>query len=210
MKPAARAGPRVRSLGLSGGRVDINLYQCTNAVVQLRPYSHTKEKTSCCTESEACSSWPSCSYSGAVGCSPAAGARTTVLRLWVPLFVSLLLPVLGVACSVTPSCVEPASSETTAHRVGNAPRGGAELAAERTTDQGLARQVRRAIHADPGLVSAARAVAVTTDQGVVRLVGWVRTDKERSSIAFKAGQMARAGGVDDRVTVGNCVREAVR
>jgi osmotically-inducible protein OsmY len=125
-------------------------------------------------------------------------------------FVALLLPVLGVACSLTPGCVEPVSRTTVAQRVRNAPRGGAEVAAERATDQGLARQVRRAIHADRGLVSAARAVAVTTDQGVVRLVGWVRTDKERSSIAFKAGQMARAGGVDDRVTVGNCVREAAR
>ena len=128
-------------------------------------------------------------------------------RLWVPAFAALLLPVLGMACGFAPGCV---ATKTTAHRVGSAPRGGSEVAAQRAADQALTRKVRRTIDDDPSLTSAARAVAVTSDQGVVRLVGWVRTDKERSSIAFKAGQMARAGGVDDGVTVGTCVARAAQ
>ena len=145
-----------------------------------------------------------------VVCNPAAGARTTVLRFLVPVFVALLLPALGVACSVTPGCVEPLYPGTTAHRVGNAPGRGGQAATQWAADQVLARQVRRAIRDDARLVSASRAVAVTSDHGIVRLVGWVRTDKERSSIVFKAGQMAGAGGVDDRVSVGNCAGEAAR
>lgn len=129
-------------------------------------------------------------------------------RLWVPAIVGLLLPALGMACGFAPDCVERKS--TTAHRVGNTPRGGPEFAAQRAADQALTRKVRRAIRDDPSLASAARSVAVTSDHGVVRLVGWVRTDKERSSIAFKAGQTARAGGVDDGVTVGTCVAGAAQ
>jgi osmotically-inducible protein OsmY len=45
-------------------------------------------------------------------------------------------------------------------------------------------------------------VKVTSYRGVVRLVGWVRTDKERSSIAFKAEQTAEVERIDDRVTIG--------
>jgi hypothetical protein len=72
----------------------------------------------------------------------------------------------------------------------------------------VARRVRGAIRADASLALAAPAVRVTSNRGIVRLVGRVRTDKERSSIAFKAGQIARAGDIDDRVTVGDGV-EAV-
>ena len=132
------------------------------------------------------------------------------MSLWVLAFVALLLPALGVACGATPACVAPLSHETTAHRVRIAPGGDAEVAGQQTADQVLVRQIRRAIRDDPGLGSAARAVAVTSDHGVVRLVGWVRTDKDKSSIAFKAGQMARVGRVDNDVTVGNCVAEAAR
>ena len=123
--------------------------------------------------------------------------------------LALLLPALGAACGATPACVGP-SHETTAHRVRNAPDGGAEVAAQQTADQVLVRQIRRAIRDDPGLVSGTRSVAVTSDHGVVRLAGWVRTDKDKSSIAFKAAQMAGLGRVDDHVTVGNCVAEAAR
>jgi len=70
------------------------------------------------------------------------------------------------------------------------------------------RRVRSAIRADPFLAAAAPAVRVTSKRGVVRLVGWVRTDKERSSIAFKAGQVAGVEAIDDRVSIGNGV-EAV-
>jgi osmotically-inducible protein OsmY len=110
------------------------------------------------------------------------------------------------ACRFAPGCVE---TKTAAHRVVNAPRDGFEVAAQRASDQALTREVRGAIDDDPGLASAARAVAVTSDHGIVRLVGWVRTDKEKSSIAFKAAQMARMGGVDDGVTVGTCVAGAL-
>ena len=51
-------------------------------------------------------------------------------------------------------------------------------------------------------------VKVTSIRGVVRLVGRVRTDKERSSMAFKVGQTAGVGAIDDRVTVGNGVEGA--
>jgi osmotically-inducible protein OsmY len=53
-------------------------------------------------------------------------------------------------------------------------------------------------------------VKVTSNGGVVRPSGQVRTAKERSSIAFKARQIAGAGSVDDRVTVANRVEGAVR
>jgi len=46
---------------------------------------------------------------------------------------------------------------------------------------------------------------VTINHGIVGLVGRVRTDKERSSMAFKVGQTAGVGAIDNRVTVGNGV-----
>ena len=72
----------------------------------------------------------------------------------------------------------------------------------------IARRVRGAIRADSFLALATPAVRVTSNRGVVRLVGQVPTVKERSSIAFKAGQTAGVGGIDDRVTIGNGVQGA--
>lgn len=74
--------------------------------------------------------------------------------------------------------------------------------ARRAADRVIERQVRRAIQADPFLALVAPRVQVTTRHGVVRLEGRVRTLKERSSIAFKAGQNAWRGRVDNRLTVG--------
>jgi len=73
----------------------------------------------------------------------------------------------------------------------------------RAADRVIERQVRRAIRADPSLALVAPRVKVTSRHGVVRLVGRVRTAKERSSIAFKAGQNAWGGRVDNRVTIGD-------
>ena len=73
----------------------------------------------------------------------------------------------------------------------------------RAADRMIERQVRRAIWADPSLVLAAPRVKVTSRHGVVRLVGHVRTGKDRSSIAFKAGQSASGGRVDNRLTIGD-------
>ena len=95
--------------------------------------------------------------------------------------------------------VEAVAPKTTSPRaLGGEPRGAAQRAADRVIE----RQIRSAIRSDPFLVLAAPAVTVTSRSGVVRLVGRVRTPKERSSIAFKAGQTARAGRIDDRVSVG--------
>jgi osmotically-inducible protein OsmY len=69
----------------------------------------------------------------------------------------------------------------------------------------IARRVRGAIRADSFLALVTPVVTVTSNRGVVRLVGQVRTDKERSSMAFKAGQIAGVEGIDDRVTIGNGV-----
>ena len=73
----------------------------------------------------------------------------------------------------------------------------------RAADRMIERQVRRAIRADPSLVLAAPRVKVTSRHGVVRLMGHVRTGKDRSSIAFKAGQSAWGGRVDNRLTIGD-------
>jgi osmotically-inducible protein OsmY len=51
-------------------------------------------------------------------------------------------------------------------------------------------------------------VKVKSRRGVVRIVGRVRTAKERSSIAFKAEQTAGVGHVDDRITIGDGIEEA--
>jgi osmotically-inducible protein OsmY len=120
------------------------------------------------------------------------------LRLWTPATVALLLSLLE-----GPGCVEAVPSKTPAHRatVGSAPRGAVQRAADRV----IARRVRGAIRGDPFLALAGSVVKVTSIRGVVRLVGRVRTDKERSSMAFKVGQTAGVGGIDDRVTVGNGV-----
>ena len=71
----------------------------------------------------------------------------------------------------------------------------------RAADRLIERQVRRAIRADPSLAPAAPRVKVTSRRGVVRLVGRVGTAKDRSSIAFKAGQSAWGGRVDNRITI---------
>ena len=73
----------------------------------------------------------------------------------------------------------------------------------RAADRVIERQVRQAIRADPSLVLAAPRVKVTSRHGVVRLVGHVRSGKDRSSIAFKAGQSAWGGRVDNRLTIGD-------
>ena len=79
---------------------------------------------------------------------------------------------------------------------------------QRVADRAIERQVRRAIRADASLASAAPRVKVTSRRGVVRLSGRVRTAKERSSIAFKAGQVVQVGRIDDRVTIGNAIEGA--
>jgi osmotically-inducible protein OsmY len=71
----------------------------------------------------------------------------------------------------------------------------------RAADRVIERQVRRAIRADPSLTLALPRVKVTSRHGVVRLVGHVPTAKDRSSIAFKAGQSAWDGRVDNRITI---------
>jgi uncharacterized membrane protein len=109
----------------------------------------------------------------------------------------LLVALSGTAGAFTPARVGVVPSETTA--LARGPRGTEQRAADRL----LARRVRGAIRADVSLALAAPIVKVTSKRGIVRLVGRVRTDKERSSIAFKAGQMARSAGIDDRVTVGD-------
>ena len=130
-----------------------------------------------------------------------------MLRLWTPATVVLLLSLSEGTFS--PSRVEVVPPETTAHRArgesGSAPRG----ASRRIADRVIARRVRGAIRDDSSLALAAPAVKVTSHRGVVRLLGQVRTDKERSSIAFKAGQTAGVEGVDDRVTIGNGVERAM-
>jgi osmotically-inducible protein OsmY len=126
------------------------------------------------------------------------------LRLLTPATVALLLSLSRVSGTFTPRV------EATAHRarstLGNGPRGAAQRAADRV----LVRRVRRAIRADPFLTLAAPGVKVTSKRGVVRLVGRVRADKERSSIAFKVGQIAGIEGIDDRITIGDGVERAGR
>ena len=131
------------------------------------------------------------------------------LRLLTPAAVALLLSLSRVSGTSTPR-VEAVLSKATAHRarstLGNGPRGAAQRAADRV----LVRRVRRAIRADPFLTLAAPGVKVTSKRGVVRLVGRVRADKERSSIAFKVGQIAGIEGIDDRITIGDGVERAGR
>ena len=122
-----------------------------------------------------------------------------------PATVALLLSLSVVAGSFIPRRVEAVPSGTTAHRAGGVPGDGPYGAAQQALDRAIARRVRRAIRADPFLTLAAPVVKVTSDHGVVRLVGRVPTGKERSSITFKAGQIAGTKGIDDRVTIGNGV-----
>ena len=117
----------------------------------------------------------------------------------------LAVAIWGLAGAFTSARAGAVASETTPHRARGAHGSGPRGTAQRAADRLLARRVRGVIRADPSLALAAPALRVTSNRGIVRLVGWVHTDKERSSIAFKAGQIARAGGIDDRVTVGNGV-----
>ena len=125
------------------------------------------------------------------------------LRLSTCVTIPLLLSLLEGT-----GCFEAVRSKPPAHRVplGTGPRGTAQRAADRV----IARRVRGAIRADPFLAVAASVVKVTSSRGVVRLVGRVRTDKERSSMAFKVGQIAGIGRIDDRVTVGEGVEGTVQ
>jgi osmotically-inducible protein OsmY len=125
-----------------------------------------------------------------------------MLRLWTPATVALLLSLSeGTFSSGSPP-------ETTAHPARGASRSAPRAVSQRIADRVIARRVRGAIRADPFLVLATPLVKVTSNRGVVRLVGQVRTDKERSSIAFKAGQTAGVKRIDDRVTIGNGVEGA--
>lgn len=121
-----------------------------------------------------------------------------MLSPWTSATVALLLSLREGAFG--PERVEAVAgtrTERTRDTRDGAPRG----AHQRIADRVIARRVRGAIRADPFLALASPAVKVTSTRGVVRLSGQVRTAKERSSIAFKARQIAGAGSVDDRVTV---------
>jgi osmotically-inducible protein OsmY len=119
----------------------------------------------------------------------------------VPATVALVLSLSTVGVAFAPDRLQVVASKTTAPRapgtLGSEPWGGGQRAADRVIE----RRVRGAIRADPFLALAAPHVKVTSRHGVVRLVGQVRTAKERSSIAFKAGQNAPVEHVDDRVTI---------
>jgi len=127
-----------------------------------------------------------------------------ILRRWAPATVALLLSLSQGTFS--PGRVEAVPPET--HRARGAPGSRPRGASQRIADRVIARRVRGAIRADPFLALATQVVKVTSNRGVVRLVGRVRTDKERSSIAFKAGQAAGVARIDDRVTIGNGVEAA--
>jgi osmotically-inducible protein OsmY len=126
-----------------------------------------------------------------------------ILRLWTPATVALLLSLSP--GTFGPARVEAVPPETTAHRARGVPNTTPRGASQRIADRVIARRVRGAIRADPFLARATQAVKVTSNRRVVRLVGQVRTDKERSSMAFKAGQTAGVERIDDRVTIGNGV-----
>jgi osmotically-inducible protein OsmY len=99
--------------------------------------------------------------------------------------------------------VEAVPGESTALRAPRPLDGARRSDGPRAADRVIERQVRRAIRADPSLALVAPRVKVTSRHGVVRLVGRVPTAKDRSSIAFKAGQSAWGGRVDNRVTIGD-------
>ena len=119
--------------------------------------------------------------------------------------IALAVAIWGITGAFISARVGAVASETTPHRVRGADGSGPRGTAQRAADRLLVRRVRCVIRTDPALALATPAVKVTSRRGIVRLVGRVRTDKERSSIAFKAGQIARLGGIDDRVSVGNVV-----
>ena len=98
----------------------------------------------------------------------------------------------------------PAAASRTPGVLGSEPWDGGWRAADRVIE----RRVRGAILADPFLAPAAPRVKVTSRHGVLRLAGRVGTAKERSSIAFKAGQVVQVGRIDDRVTIGNAIEGA--
>ena len=120
--------------------------------------------------------------------------------------ITTLLPLLAVAFG--PERGEAVSARKTAPHVRLTRDGAPRPGSQRRVDRVITRRVRDGIRADPFLVLATPLVKVTSNRGVVRLVGQVRTDKERSSIAFKAGQTAGVKRIDDRVTIGNGVEGA--
>ena len=127
-----------------------------------------------------------------------------MLAPWAFAIVALLLA--GVA--LVPERVE-ALPAATSQRARAMRTGEPRDASQRGTDRAISRRVQRAIRADPFLAVATRAVRVSSNRGIVRLRGHVRTDKERSSIVFKAGQIVGIADVEDRVSVGNRVGGAV-
>jgi len=131
-------------------------------------------------------------------------------RLLTPATVALLLSLSRVSGTFTPGRVEAVPSNATAHRARSTLGSGPRDAAQRADDRVLARRVRGAIRADPFLTLTAPVVKVSSRRGIVRLLGRVHGDKERSSIAFKVRQIAGVGGIDDRVTIGDGVERVAR
>jgi len=123
------------------------------------------------------------------------------LRLFTPATVALLLSLSRVSGTFTPGGVEVVPAKRATDRARGALRSRPRSAAERAADRVIARGVRGAIRADPFLAVVAPVVKVRSKRGVVRLVGRVRGDKEKSSIAFKAWRTVGVAGIDDRVTV---------
>jgi osmotically-inducible protein OsmY len=116
---------------------------------------------------------------------------------------AILLSLSMASGTLAPRRIEAVVSKTMMRREPGPLRGQAWSGGQRAVDRVIERQIRGAIRADPFLLLAAPAVKVGSRHGVVRLVGRVRTPKERSSIAFKAGQYAPPGRIDDRLSVGD-------
>jgi osmotically-inducible protein OsmY len=119
----------------------------------------------------------------------------------MPAAAAIVFSLSMVAGALAPSGVEAVTSRATVPRASRVLRA-EPWGEQRAVDRVIERRVRGAIRADPFLALVASRVKVTSRRGVVRLVGRVRTAKERSSILFKAGQVGR---VDNRVTIGDGV-----
>jgi hyperosmotically inducible protein len=112
---------------------------------------------------------------------------------------------LSAACSVV---VLPATAQQTPPdntKVNKADRAKGAVTAdqqkENAADRDLAKKIRQAVVGDKSLSTYAHNVKIVAQNGQVTLKGPVRSEKEKTTIAAKATEIAGAGKVTNEITV---------
>jgi hyperosmotically inducible periplasmic protein len=122
-------------------------------------------------------------------------------KIAIGLLTVFLLACLGsISAQDTPS--QPPPDNTRVNKRDQQPSAPtADQQSERTSDRGMAKQIRRAIVKDDSLSTYAHNIKVIVQNGTVTLKGPVRSDEEKQAVEAKATAIAGSGKVTNQLEV---------